>query len=238
MLARLRDFAASLVTAKPQQDFVDTEATHSYPLATAFTQPTPSTDISGFTAPPAGPFRGQEKEFKRQGIGMLDKKAQALVMRGDARDIDWLLTHGVQPKAPNAPVHVEAHRSSSSNSGGVSFTTCTSVAVASGSNSSQSQQYGSVPLRGDNSFYLIAALLDGSKHFAAGPGKIKQQEHEATLGGPLDPVDILGYRRCVLNPHTRVAVCSNIYTRSYLSTQRRLAVLEVLSGTNKPAHKK
>lgn len=210
--------------------FVDSKTgSQEFDLRKAFTEPTPSSDISGFTDAPRGVFAGQDKEFKRQGIHLLNPSKTALVARGDARPLSFLFK-GIPPKAPGAPVHIENHRQSSDGSGGVSYSSIVSVAIASGAYASLGSYYGMTPIPGDGSFNLIAAKISGKKYTAAGPGKIKAQESEVTVGGPVDSDDLLAYRQCKFDRVKRTALCSSIFVRTDLPEGDQRTVVDFLSG--------
>lgn len=197
-----------------------------FELKSAFTDPTPPSDASGFTDEPRGAFAGQESEFNRWGIKQLGRANSVWVARSDPRGIG----NGILPKVPGNPVNVEEHRRSNESSGGLSFSTKLSAAIACGQYSSFLSQYGKTPIPGDGTFYVWAAKISGEKYSAAGPGRLNADESEVTVSGPVDAEDLLAYRQCKLDLKKRVALCSSIFVRKDVGDEEKMVAIDFLSG--------
>ncbi len=220
------------VAEKHQQTFAETRViSQEFNLKSIFDNPTPSSDITGFDSNPRGAFADQKLKFQRQKIKQLNMNRNALVVRGDPREVSFLLKAGILPKSLSKPVDIENHRHDNDSSGGLSFSTKLSVAVRSGANSSRYSKYGPYKIKGDGTFAVVAAELPGSKYDVAGPSsRMFIQESEATVAGAVEPENIVGYRKCQLKPDQQRVSCSSIFTRMDLSSVKRAHVEDFLCG--------
>ena len=184
------------------------------------------TPHSKFRDEPNGPFKGQEKSWRKWGIKQLARDQTIHVFRGDPRP----LGNGYSPKNKAGSTQVKSHRLNNSDSCANSTSFNIRVALSAGADAAQKPYYGNTLTLGENRFFLCLFTLPGNKYSVAGPAKeLLAHEEEATVVGVLYKSALWGYRECQFFPRTKEIVCESIYLRRNIPQREQDKTFNLLS---------